>query len=46
MSINRAGAIALATAALFVASCQTDEQETQKFGRADHVDVPGATCRP
>lgn len=36
MSINRAGVIALATTVLFVASCQTDQQETQKFGRADH----------
>lgn len=35
MSINRTGAIALATAVLFVASCQTDQQETQKFDRAD-----------
>lgn len=35
MSIHRAGAIALATIVLFVASCQTDQQETQKFSRAD-----------
>lgn len=35
MSINRAGAIALATTVLFVASCQKDPQETQKFSRAD-----------
>lgn len=36
MSIHRAGAIVLATAVLFTASCQKDPQETQKFGRADH----------
>jgi predicted Zn-dependent peptidase len=35
MSIHRAGAIALATTVLFVASCQKDQQETQKFSRAD-----------
>jgi predicted Zn-dependent peptidase len=35
MSKIRAGAIALAAAGLFVLSCQTDQQEAQKFDRAD-----------
>ena len=32
---NRARVFALAAVVLFVSACQTDEQETQKFDRAD-----------
>ncbi|MCI0451988.1 MAG: hypothetical protein L0Z51_06285, partial [Candidatus Latescibacteria bacterium] len=35
MSKIRAGAIALAAAGLFISACQTDQQEAEKFSRAD-----------
>ncbi len=35
MSKSRAGAVALAAATLFLSSCQADQQEAEKFNRAD-----------